>query len=68
MENVLEVRNLSVTFHAITGEVQAVRDISFDLHKGRRDGDRWRIRLREISHFQINYGIDQETWRDKSGE
>lgn len=34
MENVLEVRNLSVTFHAITGEVQAVRDISFDLHKG----------------------------------
>lgn len=34
MENVLEVRNLSVTFHAITGKVQAVRDISFDLHKG----------------------------------
>lgn len=34
MENVLEVRNLSVTFHAITGEVQVVRDISFDLHKG----------------------------------
>lgn len=34
MENVLEVRNLSVTFRAITGEVQAVRDISFDLHKG----------------------------------
>lgn len=34
MENVLEVRNLSVSFDSPKGEVQAVRDVSFSLHKG----------------------------------
>lgn len=34
MEKVLEVKNLSVSFHTYAGEVKAVRDISFDLHKG----------------------------------
>ncbi len=34
MEKILEVKNLSVSFNTHDGEVQAVRDISFDLHKG----------------------------------
>ena len=33
-ENVLEVRNLSVSFDTYAGKVQAVRDISFELKKG----------------------------------
>lgn len=32
--NILEVKNLSVSFHTYAGEVKAVRDISFDLKKG----------------------------------
>lgn len=34
MENILEVKNLSVVFETYTGTVQAVRDISFDIEKG----------------------------------
>lgn len=34
MENVLEVKNLSVSFDTPQGEVQAVRDVSFSLKKG----------------------------------
>lgn len=34
MENLLEVRNLSVSFDSPAGEVQAVRDVSFSLKKG----------------------------------
>lgn len=34
MENVLEVKNLSVSFDSTAGEVQAVRDVSFSLKKG----------------------------------
>lgn len=34
MENILEVKNLSVVFRTFTGEVQAVRDVSFDIEKG----------------------------------
>lgn len=33
-KNVLEVKNLSVSFHSTVGEVQAVRDVSFSLKKG----------------------------------
>ncbi len=33
-EKILEVNNMSVTFHTYAGRVQAVRGISFDLHKG----------------------------------
>ena len=33
-ENVLEVRNLSVSFDTYAGKVQAVRDISFELKRG----------------------------------
>ena len=33
-KNVLEVKNLSVSFHSTAGEVQAVRDVSFSLKKG----------------------------------
>ena len=32
-KNVLEVKNLSVSFHSTAGEVQAVRDVSFSLKK-----------------------------------
>ena len=34
MENILEVKNLSVSFNTQYGEIQAVRDVSFDLKKG----------------------------------
>lgn len=34
MENLLEVKNLSVTFRTLQGEIQAVRDVSFDIKKG----------------------------------
>ena len=34
MEKLLEVKNLSVTFQTLQGEVQAVRDVSFAIKKG----------------------------------
>lgn len=34
MENLLEVKNLSVSFDSAAGEIQAVRDVSFSLKKG----------------------------------
>ena len=34
MDNLLEVKNLSVSFDSPAGEVQAVRDVSFSLNKG----------------------------------
>lgn len=33
MENLLEVKNLEVSFSTYSGEVQAVRNVSFDIHK-----------------------------------
>lgn len=35
MNNLLEVKNLKVSFHTYAGEVQAVRDISFNIEKSR---------------------------------
>ena len=32
--NILEVKNLKISFRTINGTVKAVRDISFDLHRG----------------------------------
>lgn len=34
METILSVNNLSVSFNAFAGTVYAVRDVSFDLHRG----------------------------------
>lgn len=34
MEKILEVKNLAVSFNTFSGSVKAVRNISFDLHKG----------------------------------
>ncbi|MHC0036694.1 ABC transporter ATP-binding protein [Pseudoneobacillus sp. C159] len=34
MEKILEVKNLSVSFQTYGGEVQAVRNVNFDLYKG----------------------------------
>lgn len=34
LEKILSVKNLSVSFDTYAGVVQAVRDVSFDLHKG----------------------------------
>lgn len=34
MKKVLEVKDLSVSFHTYGGEVQAVRDVNFELHEG----------------------------------
>ncbi len=36
MTELLEVKNLSVSFETDQGEVQAVRDVSFTLRPGRR--------------------------------
>ena len=35
MEKILEVKNLKISFRTNNGTVKAVRDISFDLEKGR---------------------------------
>ena len=32
--NILEVKNLRVSYHTYAGEVKAVRGVSFDLKKG----------------------------------
>lgn len=34
MKKLLEVNNLSISFHTYGGEVQAVRDVNFELHEG----------------------------------
>lgn len=34
MEKVLEVKDLHISFHTLAGEVQAIRGVSFALHKG----------------------------------
>ncbi len=34
MEKKLQVRNLRISFRTVSGKLQAVRDITFDLHKG----------------------------------
>lgn len=34
MEKILEVKNLHVSFNTYSGEIQAVRGVNFDLHKG----------------------------------
>lgn len=33
MEELLQVKDLSISFHTYNGEVQAVRNASFDLHR-----------------------------------
>ena len=34
LEKKLQVRNLRISFRTVSGKLQAVRDISFDLYKG----------------------------------
>ncbi|MDQ0153900.1 ABC transporter ATP-binding protein [Robertmurraya andreesenii] len=34
MEKILEVKDLHISFHTFSGEVQAIRGVNFDLHKG----------------------------------
>jgi oligopeptide transport system ATP-binding protein len=34
MENILEVKNLNISFHTFSGEVQAIRGVDFELKKG----------------------------------
>lgn len=34
MKKLLEVKNLSISFHTYGGEVEAVRDVNFELHEG----------------------------------
>ncbi len=34
MEKILEVKDLNISFQTFNGEVQAIRGVSFDLHKG----------------------------------
>ncbi len=35
MEKILQVKNLTINFRTVNGQVQAVRDVSFDLNKGK---------------------------------
>ena len=34
MENILEVKDLNISFHTFSGEVQAIRGVNFELKKG----------------------------------
>lgn len=34
MENILEVKDLTISFHTFSGEVQAIRGVDFELKKG----------------------------------
>ena len=34
MEKILEVKDLNISFHTFSGEVQAIRGVDFDLYKG----------------------------------
>ncbi|WP_338368216.1 ATP-binding cassette domain-containing protein, partial [Enterococcus faecium] len=34
MSNILEVKDLNISFHTFAGEVQAIRGVNFDLKKG----------------------------------
>src|SRR5574342_600941 len=34
MENILEVKDLNISFHTFAGEVQAIRGVNFELKKG----------------------------------
>lgn len=34
MEKILQVKDLNISFHTFNGEVQAIRGVNFDLHKG----------------------------------
>ena len=34
MENILEIKDLNISFHTFSGEVQAIRGVNFDLKKG----------------------------------
>lgn len=34
MDKILEVKDLHISFHTFSGEVQAIRGVDFDLHKG----------------------------------
>ena len=34
MEKILEVKNMHISFHTFSGEVQAIRGVDFDLYKG----------------------------------
>ena len=35
MDKVLQVKNLTINFRTINGQLQAVRNVSFDLHRGK---------------------------------
>ena len=41
MEKLVKVKNLKVKFHTDSGEVNAVRGISFDINKGVRNFVLW---------------------------
>ena len=47
MEKVLEVKNLKISFRTSSGILKAVRDISFDLEKGKTAGESFYKRIIE---------------------
>lgn len=68
MEHLLEVKNLSVSINGPAGEVQAVRDVSFSLKKGRGAGYSWRIRMREECALQKYHEAFATKRKNKRGK
>ncbi len=68
MEHLLEVKNLSVSINGPAGEVQAVRDVSFFIKKGRGAGHSWRIRMREECALQSIMKLFATKRKNKRGK
>ena len=54
-ENILQVKNLEISFNTYGGEVQAVRSVSFDLRRGETLGHRRGVRERQERHGQEHH-------------
>ena len=67
MAELLEVKNLSVSFDTPDGEAEAVRDVSFCKKRGNA-GDRGRVRLRKKRSVPVYYEAAPENGADQERE
>ena len=58
MEELLQVKDLSISFHTYNGEVQAVRNASFDLHPEGGAGHRGRVWQRQERNHADGAEVD----------
>ena len=68
MSDLLEIENLSVSFDTPQGELEAVRDVSFSLQKGRSAGACGGIRLRKKCPVQDHYEAASGDCADPGGK